>query len=82
VTARRPVQTVLDFAAAWSLVALLIDGLHGRGAAAHVEEGLGVWEDVYAAGGSDVQAREAIPAWLAEQQQVVKMAGEGVESEG
>jgi hypothetical protein len=46
-----------------------------------VEEGLGVWEDVYAAGGSDVQAREAVTAWLAEQQQVVTVAGEVVEPE-
>jgi hypothetical protein len=71
-----------DFAAAWSLVAVVIDGLHGRGAAAHVEEGLGVWEDMMATGASDVQAREAVTAWLAEQQQVVTVAGEAVGSEG
>jgi hypothetical protein len=71
-----------DFAAAASLMGMITDGLYGRGAAARVEQGLGVWEDVYAAGASDVEAREAVAAWLAEQQQVVTVAGEEVESEG
>jgi hypothetical protein len=61
---------------------MIVDGLYGRGAGARVEQGLGVWEDLVATGASDVQAREAVAAWLGEQRQVITVAGEVVEAEG
>jgi hypothetical protein len=48
-----------DFAAAFSIVAMILDGLWGPGAAARVERGLGVWEDMYAAGYSRPSRRPA-----------------------
>lgn len=70
-----------DFAAAFSMVAQIIDGLYGRGAGGRVEQGLGVWENMVASGVSDAQAREAVAAWLAEQRATIIVAGEFVELE-
>ncbi len=44
-----------DFAAAFEHVAQIIDGFHGKGATARVEQGLGVWEDAMATGATDAQ---------------------------
>ena len=67
-----------DFAAAFDLIAMVIDGFFGRGAAARVEEGLGVWEEVYAVTKSDAKAREAVTLWLTEQREAITVAGEDV----
>ena len=72
-----------DFAAAFDLIAMVVDGLFGPGSAARVEEGLGVWDDVYAVTESAAKAREAAAAWMAEQREVLTVAGEAVvEPEG
>jgi hypothetical protein len=72
-----------DFAAAFELLSQIIDGFHGKGAAARVEQGLGVWEDAMATGATDAQAREAVAAWLAEQTATITVTGEAVvEPEG
>jgi hypothetical protein len=71
-----------DFAEAFRLIAQIVDGLFGKGAAARVEQGLGVWEDMMATGASDAQAREAVVAWIAEQVAAITVDGEAVEREG
>jgi hypothetical protein len=71
-----------DFAAAFELIALIVDGFFGKGSAARVEQGLGVWEDMMATGATLEQARQAVVAWLAEQMATVTVEGEAVEAEG
>ena len=71
-----------DFAAAFDVIAMAIDEFFGPGAAARVEEALGVWEEVYAVTKSDAKAREAVALWLAEQRDAITVAGEEVEPEG
>jgi hypothetical protein len=68
-----------DFAAAFTVVAMILDGLYGAGSAARVKRGLGAWEDMYAAGASEAQAREAVTAWLAKENETITAAGEAVE---
>jgi hypothetical protein len=89
-TVRRPPTVAIhvavmarpDFAAAFTIVAMILDGLWGPGAAARVERGLGAWEDMYAAGASEAQGREAVAAWIADEKAMVTAAGEVVEAEG
>jgi hypothetical protein len=68
-----------DFAAAFGLVAMIVDGLHGKGASAVIEQGLGVWEEMMATGANLEQAREAVAAWVEEQLATITVTGEAVE---